>query len=102
MSGKPVTEFGLAVALFVKAIDQKVKPRAIEIGWEPEPDGSDPQPGHPATWYVEVEISPTLSVRRRARGIHQAETVLEALAAAAEALGLRVRLQYVDTAEQEE
>ncbi len=93
-----VLQPGEAVTALIQAIEQKVKPRSIEMGYEPEAGGNDPKPGDPATWYVEIVMSPTLTVRRRARGLGEVP-LLEALAAAAEAVGVRVRLQYRETEE---
>lgn len=91
-----VIEWGPAVVGFVDAIAKKVHPRSIEIGYEPETlTGEDPLPGDPATWYCLVVLRSGVRVRRQARGIGQT-TVLEALAATAEALGLTVRLQYTE------
>ena len=89
-----VVEWGPALVKFVDAIATKVHPRSIEIGYEPERlTGEDPLPGDPATWYALVILRSGVRVRRTARGVGQ-DTVLEALAAAAEALGMTVRLEY--------
>lgn len=92
----PVVEPKEAVLEFIKAIESKVHPRSIEFGYEPDPlTGEDPKPGDPCTWYALVILRSGVRVRKQARGVGEAP-VLEALAAAAEALGITVRLRYVD------
>ena len=86
---------GDGIVVFVEAIRKAVRPRTIEIGYEPEADGNDPVRGDPAWWYCEVTLQDGATVRKRARGMGDTP-VLEACAAAAEALGLTVRLRYED------
>lgn len=92
----PVVKPTAAVLEFIKAIESKVHPRSIEFGYEPDPlTGEDPKAGDPCTWYALVILRSGVRIRKQARGVGEAP-VLEALAAVAEALGLKVRLRYVD------
>lgn len=91
-----ILEFDESLVQLVREIREQVHPRAIEIGFEPDPfTGDDPLPGDPTTWYVVLDLSDGRTIRRQARGLGM-RPVIEALAAAAEAVGLSVRVRYLD------
>ena len=84
---------GAALEL-VKAIRAKTAATAVEVGYRPLPDGSEPKNGERHTWYATATLRSGRQLTREADGILPGKTMVDALTALARALGLRIRMRY--------
>ncbi len=84
---------GDAAAAFIKAIEEKVQPESVTLGYEWPEDGTEPSFLDEVEWYCDVKLGPGTHVRGTATGYGE-KPMLEALADTARALGLGVRLRF--------
>lgn len=84
---------GEAAVKIIDAIRAKSGALRITFGYHPNPDGTDPGPGEPTTWWASCFLPDGRRVERRFRGVGE-YPMIEALAQLAEAVGVTVRIRY--------